>query len=391
MSEEHNLASGSLTAPPSTPGSSATAEGPPPASSSGKSPVSPREPAFRRGGGLALLLAVASLVAVALLGWQWFEIRGRIEAMHQELAQRLAEGDTLAKEARGVARQGQETLAALQAKVGAVEGRLADSEGQAAALETLYQEFSRSRDDRTLAEVEQAVMLASQQLQLAGNVEAALIALEGAESRLALIDQTRFQPLRRALASDVEQLRALPSLDVTGMSIKLELLQATVDSLPLAFAGEAQAKAPPEASGEGGPANFLTDLGRELWRELRGLVRVERLDRAEPALLGPAQGAYLRENLKIRLLSARLGLLSRDGRAFSEDLRQAASWVERYFDLHQQAVQTALKDMQELAAVKISQDRPAIKDSLVALRALQSRPPAAAAAPAGSAAKPAAR
>jgi uncharacterized protein HemX len=65
--------------------------------------------------------------------------------------------------------------------------------------------------------------------------------------------------------------------------------------------------------------------------------------------------------------------------------------VERYFDLHQPAVQTALKDMQELAAVKISQDRPAIKDSLVALRALQNRPPAAAAAPAGSAAKPAAR
>jgi uroporphyrin-3 C-methyltransferase len=371
MSEDTQL-------PPVTPSTFPAAAAPP-----------SREPAPTDRGRLALFLAALAVAAAAFLGWQWFEMRGRVEAMHQELAQRLAEGDTVAKEARGVARQGQESLASLQAKVGAMEGRLVDSEGQAAALEALYQEFSRSRDDRTLAEVEQAVILASQQLQLAGNLEAALVALEGAETRLALIDQARLQPLRRALASDIEHLRALPTLDVSGITIRLELLQSAVDSLPLAFAGEAQTPASAEDSDGGGPGNFFTDLGRELWRELRGLVRVERLDRTEPALLGPAQGAYLRENLKIRLLSARLGLLSRDGRAFNEDLRQAAGWVERYFDLRQATVQGALKEMQDLAAVKIPQERPAINDSLVALRGLQNRPPAAAAAP--PARQPAAR
>lgn len=323
---------------------------------------------------MAILLAVLSLGATVVLGWQWLEMRGRLDAMHEELAQRLAEGDTVAKEARGVARQGQESLAALQAKVGGIEGRLADSEGQAAALEALYQEFSRSRDDRTLAEVEQAVILANQELQLAGNVEAALIALQGAETRLALIDQARLQPLRRALANDIEHLRSMPTLDVAGLTAKLDLLQATVDGLPLAFAGEAQAKPAEEARAQRGAASFLAELGRELWQEVQGLIRVERLDRTEPALLGPAQSAYLRENLKIRLLSARLSLLSRDGRAFSEDLRQAATWIERYFDLRQPAVQAALKDLEKLAAVKIPEERPAINDSLVALQALQNRP-----------------
>lgn len=339
-----------------------------------------------RSGGLALPLAVLALALSALLGWQWFEMRGRIDGLRQELAQRLSEGDTLAKEARGVARQGQETLAALQAKVGAIEGRLTDSEGQAAALEALYQEFSRSRDDRTLAEVEQAVMIASQQLQLAGNVEAAMIALQGAESRLALIDQARLQPLRRALARDLEHLGSLPVLDVPGLAMKLEMLQATVGDLPLAFAGEAKPQAPAEEGGQRSPMNFLSALGRDLWAELKSLVRVERLDRTEPALLAPAQGAYLRENLKIRLLSARLGLLSRDGRAFAQDLGQAAAWVERYFDLRQASAQTALKELRELAAVKIPTERAAINDSLVALRALQQRVPAAAPAP-----RPAAR
>lgn len=346
----------------------------------GPAPVSSPRGSAPPGGGLALVLAVLALAVSAVLGWQWFEMRGRVEDLRQELAQRLSEGDTLAKEARGVARQGQETLAALQAKVGAIEGRLADSEGQAAALEALYQEFSRSRDDRTLAEVEQAVMIASQQLQLAGNVEAAVIALQGAESRLALIDQTRLQPLRRALASDIEQLRALPVLDVGGLAIRLELLQAAVDDLPLAFAGEARPPADPVESSS--PVNFLTALGRELWAEVKNLVRVERLDHTDPALLAPAQSAYLRENLKIRLLSARLGLLSRDGRAYGTDLRQAAVWVERYFDLRQAGVQSALKELQELAAVKIPAERAAINDSLVALRALQNRAPAATPAPA---------
>lgn len=347
-------------------------------------------PSAPPGGGLAIPVAVLSLVVSGLLGWQWFEMRGRVESMRTELAQRLSEGDTVAKEARGVARQGQESLAALQAKVGAIEGRLADSEGQAAALEALYQEFSRSRDDRTQAEVEQAVILASQQLQLAGNVEAALVALEGAENRLALIDQARLQPLRRAIASDIEHLRGLPSVDVAGLTIKLELLQAAIDHLPLAFAGEAQPAPPAEPAAERSTLNFITALGRELWTELKSLVRVERLDRTDPALLGPAQGLYLRENLKIRLLSARLGLLSRDGRAFAEDLRQAATLVERYFDLRQAAVQNTLKELQSLAAVPVSDERPAINASLVALRTLQNRLPAAAPAPSRPA-RPAAR
>src|SRR5574337_1117056 len=288
------------------------------------SPILPPPRPAPRGSGLALLLAVLAVAASAVLGWQWFELRGRVESLRQV----LAEGDTAAKEARGVARQGQESLAALQAKVGAIESRLAESEGQAAALEALYQEFSRSRDDRALAEVEQAVVVATQQRQLTGNVEAALIGLQGAESRLALVDQARFQPLRRALTNDIEHLRSLPTLDVAGMTVKLDLLQSTVDSLPLAFAGEAEAQAPAEPAAGRGPVSFFADLGRELWKEVQGLVRVERLDRTEPVLLAPAQSTYLRENLKIRLLSARLALLSRDGRAYSEDLRQAASWVE---------------------------------------------------------------
>jgi uroporphyrin-3 C-methyltransferase len=122
------------------------------------------------------------------------------------------------------------------------------------------------------------------------------------------------------------------------------------------------------------PINFLADLAREIWKELRGLVRVERLDRVEPALLAPTQSVYLKENLRLRLLSARLGLLARDGRSYATDLKQAAALVERYFDTGDAAVQGVLVQLGDLADAQITPERPSINDTLSALRVLQSRP-----------------
>jgi uroporphyrin-3 C-methyltransferase len=62
----------------------------------------------------------------------------------------------------------------------------------------MYQELSSTRDERVLAEVEQAVVIAMQQLQFAGNVEAALLRLQGADARLARSAQPQFLPVRSA-------------------------------------------------------------------------------------------------------------------------------------------------------------------------------------------------
>ena len=120
-------------------------------------------------------------------------------------------------------------------KVAQLEARLAESQSQSLALEALYQELSRNRDEWQLAEIEQVLAIASQQLQLAGNVRAALLALQLAEARLAKADRPQFVPVRRALARDIERLKALPVLDIAAMSARIDSLVAAVDSLPLAF------------------------------------------------------------------------------------------------------------------------------------------------------------
>lgn len=331
-------------------------------------------------GGLAVAISVIALVGAGVLGWYVHDMRGSVAAVREEVAQRLAAGDSAATEYRALARQQQETIAALQGKLGALEAQVAATEGQAATLETLYQQFSRTREDRVIAEAEYAVAMAAQQLQLAGNAEAALVALQGAEGRIAAQDAGQLLPLRRALARDIEMLKAAPQVDVPGIALRLEGLLERVDGLPLAFAGELAAQpsvdgdtAAAPAAAAPSPMDFIKEVAHEVWHEILALVRIERLDQPEPVLLAPAQSTYLRENLKIRLLTARLALLARDGRTFSADLAQAQSWVGRYFDKRDAKVQETLSELAALAAMPVKVEQPAPVESIAALRLLQAR------------------
>ncbi|MDT3668819.1 MAG: uroporphyrinogen-III C-methyltransferase [Aromatoleum sp.] len=334
----------------------------------------------RRRAGWGAAVALIAIAAAGFVAWQVFELRANVADTREEVAERLAAGDTALAEARGLSRQQQETIAGLQGKIGALEAHVAATEGQAAALEQLYQEFSRTSEDRVLAEAEQAINIAAQQLQLAGNYEAALIALQGAEARLATHDRGQLQSLRRALARDIERLSATPQVDVPGIALRLESLLERVDSLPLAFASQLDERKPPaENDSAAAPAGdrpvleYLSALGRELWNEIRTLVRVERLDQSDPILLAPAQSTFLRENLKIRLLTARLALLARDGRTYAADLAQARGWIERFFDTRENAVQEVLAELAALQAMPIKVEQPSPTESFAALRLLQAR------------------
>ncbi len=344
-------------------------------------PSSSTEPRRSALGWWALLIALIALLVAGWAVWQARATHSQAGVLREELAQRLNEGGTVAAEARGIARQQQETIASLQGKLGALETKVEATEGQAEALEALYQEFSRTREDGVVAEIEQAVVAAAQQLQLAGNVEAALIALQGADARLALHDRGQIAPLRRALGKDIEKLKLHPVIDVPGMALRLERLLERADAMPLAFERELAADAADvpfaaEAAAEGEDwlaktRRVATELAVEVWSEVRSLVRVERLDGAEPVLLAPAQSSFLRENLKIRLLTARLALLARDGRTYAADLAQARQWVERFFDKGDARVQAALEELKALEAIKVTSEVPMLTESFAALRKLQ--------------------
>ena len=335
-------------------------------------PVSASDRPRRRLGRLASPAAIGFGLVALVLGWQWYESRAEQNALREEIVRRLRDVEADSRDARLVARQAQEALREAQAKLAQLELKLAESQDRQLALESLYQDLSRNRDEWVIAEIEQILTLASQQLQLAGNVRAALGALQTADARLARSQRPQFLPLRSVFARDIERLKAAPGPDFSDLASRIDQLVASVDSLPLAQ--DARPGTAVEIGAARGQAGFWEHLGGSLLDELKDLVRIQNTERADPVLLSPTQVFFLRENLKLRLLNARLALLARDEVTYRSDLKAAASWLERYFDTRSRATSTAIGSLNRLGAAGASVSLPSIAESLAAVRSYKTSP-----------------
>jgi uroporphyrin-3 C-methyltransferase len=329
-------------------------------------PPMPRPP--RRRPSLALVALIVAAAACALLAWQWIDGRERLRALQQETARRLAEVEAASRETRLLAGRSSDGVRDVESRLGQLEARMVETQNQRLALEALYREMSSSRDEWTLAEVEQALLIANQQLQLAGNVKAALIAMETADARLARLDRPQLTQLRRVINRDIERLKAAPHVDLTGMALRLDRIAASVETLPLAMDGRPSRQESP--AGEV-PAGFWARLWRETAQDLRDLVRIRNSQRPEPPLLAPTQAYFLRENLKFRLLGARLALLARDEPGFRADLRAASDWIARYYDADDREVAAAQAALRQLAQSEVSIEVPDVSASLEAARSIR--------------------
>lgn len=315
--------------------------------------------------GLALLVAIAAL---AFAAWQWHDGRLKLDALRHELAQKLAEVETQTRDGQLIAKQVRDAGDEARVKIDVLENKLADSQNQQVALEALYQELSRNRDEWTFAEIEQSLQLASQQLQLAGNVKAALISLSNAETRLQRMDSPQLAPLRKALNRDIERLKALPYVDAVGISARIDSLIATVDRLPLAMEARPMSGPVSTADADSANTNPWMRFWREAWGEIKRMVRIQHMDKPDVPLLAPSQSFFLRENLKLRLIGARLALLTRDQTSYKADLKAASDWLAKYYDTNDKPVESALTALRTLHDSDITIEIPDISATLEALR-----------------------
>jgi uroporphyrin-III C-methyltransferase len=340
-------------------------------------------------------LPVAVIVLAVLLAAQWWSARVEIHGLRAEVANRLQTGDALNTETKVLVRALQDSMRDMQAKIGVLENKQTEAQNQQVALEQLYQEMSRNRDDWALAEIEQVLSTASQQLQLAGNVQGALIALQNADARLSRSDKPQFITIRRAIAKDQERLKALPNLDVTGIALRIDSIIAQVDTMPL-LSGEKPVTpaTPPKVSRraeklnakggkekESAASEWLSSLDEkwqswssEMWTDVRQLIRIRSVDTPEALLLSPTQAYYVRENLKLRLMNARLGLLSRNESAFRSDLIAAQDAITRYFDTRAKQTQVTQAILKQVQGSNLSIQMPTLADSINAVRNYKAKP-----------------
>lgn len=357
------------------------------------------------GGALLMLTLVVALVALLMSGILW----QKLEQTQKELARQSAESASDAKDARSTATETESQFQELQARLSVAEVRLSEVSLQRSQLEELMLTLSRSRDDNLVQDLESALRLAQQQTQLTGSAQPLVSALQAADQRIARAAQPRLNPVQRAIARDIERIQSAALADIPTLALRLDELARQVDDWPVANAvgarADAQAAAfvkPPRADTTGqGPAGgtataTVTDgppaaeaegsepgLGwrrisagwSELWERVwldvtrsgRELVRVSRIDRPEAALLAPEQAFFLRQNIKLKLLNARLGLLARHMSSSQADVAAVEAAVQRYFDTRSPRVASALGVLAELRQDLVDAGLPRPEESLAAL------------------------
>ena len=365
---------------------------------------------------LGLVVAVLALIMSGLL-WQ------KLSLTQQEMARRSQDSATQALEARTLAGQAEALSQELQARLTVAEVRLSEVSLQRSQLEELMLTLSRSRDDNLVEDMESALRLALQQAQLTGSAQPLVSALQAADQRIARAAQPRLNPVQRAIARDIDRIQAAALADIPALALRLDELARQVDDWPVlnavgpavgtvaAVASPQAVQAPPaEASAQTGVESAAAPLASSvpagvtdaqvvtppssdsglsqgwsrvaagwqgvwdrIWADVtrsgRELVRVSRIDRPEAALLAPEQAFFLRENIKLKLLNARLGLLARHMVSSQADVTAVEQALGRYFDTTSPTVSSAQSVLAGLRKDLVDNNLPRPDETLAALAA----------------------
>jgi len=319
---------------------------------------------------LAMAVAVASMVVSALL-WQ------RLAAVQEQLARQSADTSAQAVEARTLARKADETAQADSAKVAILDTRVSELQAYRAQLDNVLQSVTRVRDENLVVDLESALRAAQDQTRLSGSTEPLLAALRTAQQRAQRSGDPRLASVAVAAARDLERVRSAGMPDVAGLLARIDQLLREVDELPaINSVGRPRAAASaPQPAASAPQQGGWSRLSQAFWEQTRDLVRVSRIERPEDAMLAPEQIFFIRENLKLRLMSARMNLLARQYDAARADLSTAAVALNRYFDPAARRTQSAAALLLEVQTHTRSAETPRVDATLEALA--RAAPPAA--------------
>jgi uroporphyrin-3 C-methyltransferase len=331
---------------------------------------------------------IVALVALAGVVWQ----SQRLSETQAELARRLV--DTRAETVAAVssANKAEAMVNEMSARLGVAELKVSEVSLQRSQLEELILTVSRSRDDSLVFDLETSIRLALQQSQLTGSPQPLMAALQAAANRIERAAQPRLNPVQRAMQRDIERLQAASLLDVPQLIARLDEMVRQSDTW--SFRNEAMLRLTPSEvqvpevldTPSVVPASAPETLSISLWQQANAwrvqwtekiwssviaatsdLVRVSRIDSPEAALLAPEQSFFLRENIKLILLNARLALLAGKLDTARADLATAHDLLSRYYNDQTGLVRVAMVTLEQMQKDVLQDPIPRPDETLQAL------------------------
>ncbi len=323
------------------------------------------------GRGIATGALVLSLIALGASSFLFVQGQNVLKQQEMRIGQDLNQA-ALGNSENAVLLQ---SALAKQAELDAQLNKILQNESDTAqtldGIHRAYAELLKGRVNWLVDEIEVTLNTASQQLLLSGNVPVATAILENVEQRLSRFEQPELLPIKQAISQDLAALKNRPYLNVSATALRLDRLESAVDSLPLLVDSTMNAQnAEPAPTSKAG--SFWTRAWNNTSELVKSMVEVRKLDNNDAMLIGAEQVFYLRENLRLRLLDARLALLQHNSEVYQHGLAAIEETVKRYFDVQSPNTQTWLKEVDELKSVEIRMvSDEALKASLAAVRDYQ--------------------
>ena len=346
-------------------------------------------------------VVVLSLASAGSI-WLAWNTQKRVQGLELELVRRQQDSQGQAAEARLLSRQAQDVSRETAARTALLETRVAEVALQRTQVEDLIKSLSLSRDENLVVDVEAALRMSIQQSALTGSAEPLINALQSADERLARAHQPRLDNVRRAVARDIDRIRSTRVADLSSLIIHLDEAIRLVDDSPMiakpvdedgrALARPAPVRPAAAVKGKGGKntgvpphdaASAPTEegwsdqalawghrVGKVVVDEALSLVRITRIKQPESMLIAPDQAYFLRENTKLRLLNARLALMSRQPGTAVADLTLSAATIDKYFDGQSRKTQLLQSLIKDVSSQCTHTTLPRPDDTLAALAAV---------------------
>lgn len=349
----------------------------PPRAEAEKTPEPPQAPApviIRESGGKGLAVGALVLSLLALGAGGFLFVQGQNVLKNQETAfnQKIDQAAVGESENAQILKENSRKQSELAAALLQIADGQRDNKEQIEAANRAYQELLRNRADWLVDETEATLNMAAQQLLLSGNVPVAVTVLENIESRLSRFEQADLLPIKQAVSSDLAALKNQPYLDISGTALRLDRLENAVAGMPLVLESTLQPGQAEAAPQEDPNASWWQRTWNKTLHGLGNLVEVRKLNNGDAMLLAPEQAYFVRENLRLRLLDARIALMQHNGEVFLSDLNNAEATVKQYFDNQSPATQAWLKELAELKSLDMrTVSNESLKASLAAVRNYQ--------------------
>ncbi|TAL83204.1 MAG: heme biosynthesis operon protein HemX [Candidimonas sp.] len=348
----------------------------------------------RRRYGLLIAFVIVLLLALALGAAVWYQQK----IFKQSQAQVRSELATSTSVANQASEQAQQAISLAQSQAGqlaALQASLHESQSRYQSLEQAFQNLTdRGSDVALVNDVDQLVTIAHQQLALGGNVANAIVALETAQAQLARANRASLASLQQTINGDLDRLRLVSTINIPLLTGRLDELGQLIGKAPLwvpddaapnvSAAAASKAPAPAGTQGNAAHANaswweqtqasvrtWSADAWSALAGDLGNFISVRRAKDPAALLMSPDQASQLRENLRLRVMTAQLALLMHQPALWKTETQALVKAIDTRYDGRADDTRQAHKIAEQLAQTSIDLKLPTVNNSLQALEALR--------------------